>query len=209
MQRERRRDPYPWTWEIPLAIGIGVLLVLTVGVQLGRTLANLVAGAGWTWPAPVGASTAGTGPFPSPLSKAFWSSLPGVFAGDAGAGLSPVPPATELGSQETLWVCLVVTELLLLGGGGWVGARGYRRWGPGRLKGMATTAEAETLLGITRLRKVARHVRPDLQARATAMSAPVHREAAEYDAEGIAAVRQGVSPWVMPSRSAPNREIQR
>ena len=115
MQRERRRDPYPWTWEIPLAIGIGVLLVLTVGVQLGRSLANLVAGAGWTWPASVGASTAGAGPFPSPLSKAFWSSLPGVFAGDAGAGLSPVPPAIELGSPGTLWVCLVVTELLLLG----------------------------------------------------------------------------------------------
>ena len=67
-----------------------------------------------------------------------------------------------------LWGCLVVTELLLLAGCGWVGARGYQRWGPGRMMGMATAAEAETLLGITRLRKVAKYVRPDLHGRPAA-----------------------------------------
>ena len=177
MQRERRRDPYPWTWEIPLGIGIGVLLVTTAGIQLGRSLANLVAGAGWTWPASetASASASASGPFPSPLGSAFWSSLPGVLAGHADAGLSPAPPASDLAAPVALWACLVVTELLLLAGCGWVGARGYQRWGPGRMKGMATAAEAETLLGITRLRKVAKYVRPDLHGRPAATTRPHRR----------------------------------
>lgn len=37
-----------------------------------------------------------------------------------------------------------------------------RRWGPGRIQGMATASEAEQLLGVARLRKVADIVRPDL-----------------------------------------------
>ena len=94
MQRERRGDPYPWTWEIPLGIAMVVLLIGTAGIQLGRSLANMVAGAGWTWPAPdtAGTSASGTGPFPSPLGSAFWSSIPGVLTGHANAGLSPAPP---------------------------------------------------------------------------------------------------------------------
>ena len=36
------------------------------------------------------------------------------------------------------------------------------RWGPGRLRGMASRGEAERLLGVTRLRKVRSVVRPDL-----------------------------------------------
>ena len=77
------------------------------------------------------------------------------------------------------------------------------------MKGMATAAEAETLLGITRLRKVARHVRPDSACPPAAASAPVHRAAAGYDAEGNVAVRHGVSPWVLPGRRASSRETQR
>jgi hypothetical protein len=37
-----------------------------------------------------------------------------------------------------------------------------RRWGPGRVQGMATAAEAEQLLGVSRLRRNAAVVRPDL-----------------------------------------------
>ena len=86
MQRERRRDPYPWTWEIPLAITVATLLVVVLGIQLGRSVANLLAGAGWTWPDP----NAGT--FPSPIGTAFWTSLPGVLGGHADAGLpTPTP----------------------------------------------------------------------------------------------------------------------
>jgi hypothetical protein len=39
------------------------------------------------------------------------------------------------------------------------------RWGPGRLRGMASRGEAERLLGVTRLRKVRSVVRPDLYER--------------------------------------------
>ena len=50
MQRERVQDQYPWTWEIPLAILFGVLVVGGAACQLGRSIANLFAGAGWRWP---------------------------------------------------------------------------------------------------------------------------------------------------------------
>jgi hypothetical protein len=50
MQRERRHDPYPWTWEIPAAVITLVLLIVATGAHLGRSAANLLAGAGWTWP---------------------------------------------------------------------------------------------------------------------------------------------------------------
>lgn len=41
---------------------------------------------------------------------------------------------------------------------------GMRRWGPQRMKGMASAEQAETTLGLTRLRKVRRIIRPDLYA---------------------------------------------
>lgn len=49
MQRSRRRDPIPWAWEVPAAIVLAILVVHTLGVQLGRTIANLLSGAGWAW----------------------------------------------------------------------------------------------------------------------------------------------------------------
>ena len=51
LQADRRRNPYPYTWEIPIGILTGWLLLAGLGVHLGRALANLTAGAGWTWPA--------------------------------------------------------------------------------------------------------------------------------------------------------------
>ena len=86
------------------------------------------------------------------------------------------------------------------------------------MKGMATAAEAENLLGITRLRKVAPHVRPDLHARPTTTSAapssrrssaPVNRTAAGYDAENSSAVRRGERPWVLPGRRSSSRQTRR
>jgi hypothetical protein len=55
--------------------------------------------------------------------------------------------ATEL---MLLAICLVVLKLFM------------DRWGPERLRGMASRGEAERLLGVTRLRKVRTVVRPDL-----------------------------------------------
>jgi hypothetical protein len=153
MQRDRRRDPYPWTWEVPaLAIGT-ILLVIVSGIQLGRSIANLVAGGGWTWP------DTSTGSVPSLIGTAFWTSLPAIIRGDADAGLF------DLGAGQAgpalLGVSVVLTEAVLLTGTIWAGIHLYKR-GPGRIRGMATPAESEKLLGITRLRKAASIIRPDL-----------------------------------------------
>ena len=173
MQRERRRDPYPWTWEPALVVGVVLLVGLACGVQVGRSLANLLAGAGWTWPdAPSSAMTGpdsgsgGTGsgdellPAPSLFGGAFWRSVPQVLAGDSTAGLAQ-PPGGAAG-PGLLWVCVVAVELLVIATLVWGAVAGLRRWGPGRVRGMATRVETEQLLGVTRMRSVAAIVRPDL-----------------------------------------------
>ena len=132
MQRERRHNPYPWTWEIPVGIASAVLLVLAVGVHLGNSLAHLTTGRGWTWP---------------PASKRF-ASLPAVIGN----------PADGVGVHT--WI--VTVELLLLSGLSWIAVWAWQRFGPSRLKGVATREQAEQVLGRTRLHKVAGIVRPDL-----------------------------------------------
>lgn len=74
MQRGRRRNPYPQSWEIPLALLVAGVLILVIGLQVGRSVANLVAGGGWVFVA----------------RQDLFSSLAGVVQGDARAGLSDV-----------------------------------------------------------------------------------------------------------------------
>ena len=144
MQRSRRGDPYPFTWEIPAAIIAGVLLVLVLGVHIGRAAANLLAGAGWAWPA----------------QAELFRSLPSTLRGDGGAGL---PGALRSGAGQTaVWTSIGATEMLLLILLAWALKTGLDRWGPQRVQGMATRAQAEQMLGRTRLRKASAVVRPDL-----------------------------------------------
>jgi protein-S-isoprenylcysteine O-methyltransferase Ste14 len=143
MQRERVQDQYPWTWEIPLAVVCGVLVVGVGVLQLGRSLVNWFAGAGWQWPAP----------------DKLVASIPALLAGDAAAGLSGVQhPA----SAAALWVWLTVVGLFTITASTLACVWAWRRWGPGRMRGMATTTEAHQLLGEDRLWKVRHVVRPDL-----------------------------------------------
>ena len=144
MQRSRRGDPYPFTWEVPAAIIASVLLALALGVHIGRAAANLLAGAGWSWPA----------------RQELFRSLPAILGGDGGVGI----PRTLHGGagQSALWTSIGVTEMLLLILLGWAFITGLDRWGPHRVQGMATRAEAEQMLGRTRLRKASAVVRPDL-----------------------------------------------
>ena len=143
MQRSRRTNPYPFTWEIPLALVVAGLFLLLLGVQLGRSAANLLAGNGWVFVD----------------RAALFTSLPGIVSGHADAGLGPLsrPPGPAV-----LWgsICAVEGIILVICAAGlkW----GLGRWGPGRLHGVATRAEAEALLGRTRLRKHAKVIRPDL-----------------------------------------------
>jgi len=147
LQRDRRRDPYPWTWEVPLAAGLAVLFIAGYAAQAGRSVANLLAGAGWAWPTRAGV----------------WSSLPGLVGGHADAGLTGLPSAPA--APVPLWGCVVVAELTALFCLGWGVTAGLDRWGPARVRGMASRAEAEALLGVSRLRRARFVVRPDLYGR--------------------------------------------
>ncbi|MCK5927224.1 hypothetical protein [Nocardioides sp.] len=194
MQRDRRRDPYPWTWEVPLAVTLATLFVIVIGIQLGRSVANLLAGAGWTWP------DANAGAFPSPIGTAFWTSLPGVLGGNAEAGL-PTPVPGDLAGRGLVWASLALTELSLLAATIWAGVWAYQRWGPGRMRGMATAAEAEKLLGVTRLRKVAGIVRPDIYGKhAAAAAAPMQRTPGDHTEQPGPHLGHGLSPWLLDGR---------
>jgi hypothetical protein len=143
-QQSRRRDPFPWTWEVPLGIALVILMMLACGIHLGRGIANALTGACWAFPGRV----------------EFFRSLPAVLGGDAGAGLDGLHGSRA--SASAVWMWVVVTEVVLLAVGGFVLKLVLARWGPGRLRGMASRGEAERLLGVTRLRKVRAVVRPDL-----------------------------------------------
>jgi hypothetical protein len=143
-QRSRRHDPYPWTWEIPLVTVLAGLVLITFGAHLGRAIANVVAGCDWRFPNRVD----------------LFSSLPGVLSGDAAAGLIDLdgPVASP---SIVLW-CVAATELILLAVTVLLLKWCLDRWGPGHMRGVATAGEAERLLGVTRLKRSRRIVRPDL-----------------------------------------------
>ena len=142
MQQSRRTTPYPYTWEIPLTATITVVLTLVLAAHTARTLANVFAGAGWEF---------------TPHAELF-TALPDILGGDARAGLDPGAVA----SPALLYTCLVVVEVVTVTLIVWAVIAGMRQWGPARVRGMATRVEADTLLGLRRLRKVAPVVRPDL-----------------------------------------------
>jgi hypothetical protein len=143
-QWSRRQDPYPWTWEMPLAVILAVLVLISFGVHLGRAVANVLAGCDWRFPSRVD----------------LFSSLPAVLRGDAGAGL--VDHRGPGASPSSLLLCIGTTELILLAATVLLIKLGLDRWGPGRTRGVATSGEAERLLGVARLRRSRKIVRPDL-----------------------------------------------
>ena len=143
MQQDRLRNPHPWTYEIPLAIVLLLVLLTVLGVHTGRAVANLIAGGGWGWP---------------PATELF-TSLPGLLRGDAGAGLTDPGVVAGPGALRT-WV--LTTQALNLTGCLILSVVAYRRWGPGRLRGMANRAQAAALLGLPRLSKHRAIIRPDL-----------------------------------------------
>src|SRR5829696_5066353 len=110
----------------------------------GRGIANVWAGAGWAFPRRVD----------------LFRSLPAVLRGDAAAGLDGLNGSVA--SPSAVWTWVVVTEVMLLAVAVFVLKLVVDRWGPGRLRGVASQGEAEGLLGVTRLRKVGSVVRPDL-----------------------------------------------
>ncbi|HMM94026.1 hypothetical protein [Phycicoccus sp.] len=145
MQQSRRATPHPPGWEISAACAIAALTMLALAAHLARAVANLLATGRWTWP----------------QQDQLVTALPGILAGDAGAGLPPGAVA----NTSLLYGCLVVVELLAVTAITAAVVAGLRRWGPSRVRGVATRDEAENLLGLRRLRRVAPVIRPDLHAR--------------------------------------------
>lgn len=137
MQQARRHNPYPLTWEIPVGIACVVVLTLAVGVHLGNGLTHLTAGQGWVWPQP----------------RDLLTSIPALLS--PGSGMTVGDPRP--------WILAV--ELLLTGSLVWGAYTLWQRWGPQRLKGMASPEQAERILGVRRLRKAAPIIRPDLHGR--------------------------------------------
>ena len=144
LQTDRRRDPYPFTWEVPAGILAATLLLAALGIQVGRSLAQLAAGAGWRWP----------------TGRTLFTSIPAILAGQAGAGLDPAPTPAATGSAVV--ACVAAIELILASAVATTVLLALRRWGPDRMKGMATPAEAEASLGLSRLRAQRHIIRPDL-----------------------------------------------
>jgi hypothetical protein len=132
------------TWEMPLAVILAVLVLISFGVHIGRAVANVLAGSDWMFPSRANLLT----------------SLPAVLRGNAGAGL--VDLHGQLASPSSLVACLGATELILLTATGLLIKLGLDSWGPQRMRGVATSSEAERLLGVTRLRRSRKIVRLDL-----------------------------------------------
>lgn len=144
LQQERRRDPYPHTWEIPAGTAVMTLLLAVAGAQLGRSLANWFAGADWHWP----------------QGRTLLTSIPAILGGNATAGLTPTPHPVASPTAVIGWI--IAVELILLATVFTGTLLALRRWGPGRMRGMATPTEVETVLGVSRLRRVRHIIRPDL-----------------------------------------------
>lgn len=144
LQTERRRNPYPLTWEIPVGAATLTLVLAALVVQLGRSLAHFGVGAGWAWP----------------RGRTLFTSIPAVLAGQTTAGLQPTPAVAATPSAVTGWI--ITVELVLLTIAVITAVVALRRWGPERLRGMATPAQARDTLGPVRLRRVRSIIRPDL-----------------------------------------------
>ncbi len=146
----RRPDPLPWGWEVPAA-GVLAWLCLAAGALLAaQAAASWVSGHRWLWPD----------------SARLFPALGGLITGHVGAGLDA---PDGLPSPVLVAVLAVVFQVALLVVAGWAGWRFWSSIGPGRRHGMATRAEAETILGVGRLHRVRKLIRPDLYGR------PQHR----------------------------------
>ena len=142
--QQRSHDPYPWTFEIPLSICTAVTVVICLAAQAGRSLAVALSGQGWRWPTP----------------ENLLASLAGIVRGHASAGLSGITDVNPV----ALWLAIGLSEAVALAGCLWLGRAGWRRWGSHALRGVATAAEVDQLLGTSRLSKARPIVRPDLPA---------------------------------------------
>ena len=139
MTDSQHDDGYAWTWEPAVGALTTIALIGMVAVQAGRSLTLAAAGAGWHWPP----STA--------LVTSSW----GILTGNLHAGLTPHGTAN-------VWVAWAIAAALFAAGLTAATVLALRVTAGRRFKGMATTGQAEQLLGLGRLRANRAVIRPDL-----------------------------------------------
>ena len=140
MTDSQHDDGYAWTWEPAVGALTTIALLAVVAVQAGRSLTLAAAGAGWHWPP----------------SAALVTSSWGILTGDLHAGL------TTTHGAATVWVAWVIAGALFIAGLAAAIVLALRVTSGRRFKGMATTGQAEQLLGLGRLRANRAVIRPDL-----------------------------------------------
>ncbi|MHA6526070.1 hypothetical protein [Tessaracoccus sp. G1721] len=139
MTDSQHDDGYAWTWE-PAAGALTTIALLGLGaVQAGRSLTLAAAGDGWHWPP----------------SAALVTSSWGILTGNLHAGL------TTHGTANA-WMAWAIAAALFAAGLTAAIVLALRVTAGRRFKGMATTGQAEQLLGLGRLRVNRAVVRPDL-----------------------------------------------
>ncbi len=141
MSSQQHQDSYAWTWEPAAATLLGMAVVALLSAQAGRSLALLLAGSGWHWPA----------------TSQLIGSTGGILTGDLGAGLDYVDPSGGSAVVAQVLAVVIFTSALLaalIPTARWAATRRYR--------GMASTVQAHQLLGIGHLRTIRAVVRPDL-----------------------------------------------
>ena len=144
--RKERRDALPLTWELPAAATLAWVAIAATLLAAGRGAATWLTGAGWVWPENGAGLTA---------------SLAGLLTGHPAAGLTTAD-ATGLPASSVVYLVVVLAEVAwlivtLLAVGTW-----WRTWGPGMRQGLADRFEVEKVLGLSRIRRDRRVIRPDL-----------------------------------------------
>lgn len=143
MALSQHEDRYVWTWEPAAGSVTGLILLATFSLQVGRSLALRLTGAGWRWP------------HNTDLFTSSWS----ILRGNTLAGLEGAPAADP---GYLMWIMTAVIFSAAIGAAGWVSVR---HLAGARHRGMATAGEANRLLGTARLRSHRAVIRPDLYAK--------------------------------------------
>jgi len=144
--RRERRDALPLTWELPAAATLAWVAVAATLLPAGRGAATWLTDAGWVWP------ETGAG---------LRASLAGLLTGHLAAGLTTAD-ASGLPASGPVYLVVVLAEVAwlivsLLAVGIW-----WRTWGPGMRQGLADRFEVEKVLGLSRIRRDRKVIRPDL-----------------------------------------------
>lgn len=141
-----RQDVRPMTWELPAAAGAAAVAAMALMLPAGQGAAAALFGQGWVWPR-------GT--------DELVASLGGLISGHPGHGLT-AEQAARIPAAGAVYLLIVVGEIALLIALAYAVVLWWRHLGPGAHLGMADRAEAESVLGLSGLRKARSIIRPDL-----------------------------------------------